>query len=307
MTEHGTSSAQRFSPEAATPYAGVVGHPISHSRSPQLHRTAYALLGELLDYGATDVEETGLVPRVEQLRHDPLWRGLSVTMPLKSEAAEIADELTDLAEAVGVVNTLVHHGDGHVLGHNTDVAGIMGALRAAGHIPPVPRAAILGGGGTATAAVAALQGLGATSVDAWVRSEARAHRTVTAAEHLGLPLQLKPWEQAAEHVAGYDVVVATLPPHGCDDLAAAFAAVRGRHTTGVLLDAAYDPWPSAIARAWTRAGGQVAPGIDMLIFQAVDQIKLFTKRPLDVDLPREATVINAMCEAVGRPALAADR
>ncbi|WP_246179969.1 shikimate dehydrogenase [Kocuria coralli] len=290
---------------AAAGYAGVVGHPIGHSRSPDLHHAAYRVLGLDLDYTATDLEETELVPHVLRLREDPAWRGLSVTMPLKSEAAEIADELSDLATAVGVVNTLVHRGDGEILGHNTDVSGIIGAVRAAGEIPESPRAAILGGGGTATAAVAALQGLGAAEIDAWVRSETRAHRTTTAAEHLGIPVRLRPWEEAAEHLAGYDVVVATLPPHGCDELAAAFAAGRGRRTTGVLLDAAYDPWPSAIARAWTRAGGAVAPGIDMLVFQAIDQIRLFTGLGLETELPRRREVIAAMCAAVGRPDLSA--
>lgn len=304
MTDAAASSAVDARRE---PHAGVVGHPIGHSRSPEIHAAAYAALGQRLTYTATDIDETELFALVSELRSDPLWRGLSVTMPLKSEAAELADDLTDLAQAVGVVNTLVHSGDGHLLGHNTDVSGIMGAVRAAGTVPTRPRAAILGGGGTATAAVAALQGLGAQSVDVWVRSEARAHRTTTAADRLGLPVHLKPWNQAAEHLAGYDVVVATLPPHGCDELAAGLASVRGRTTTGVLLDVAYDPWPSAIARAWKRMGGSIVPGIDMLIHQAVDQIKLFTHRALEDDLPGQDAVIAAMCAAVGRPEPGADR
>lgn len=302
-----TEPAQNPTAPGLQAHAGVVGHPIGHSRSPVLHAAAYAALGEDVAYTATDIDETELFPYVTELRSDPLWRGLSVTMPLKSEAAELADELSDLAQSVGVVNTLVHSGDGHLTGHNTDVAGIMGAVRAAGTVPHRPRAAILGGGGTATAAVAALQALGASSVDVWVRSEARAHRTTTAAEHLGLPAHLRPWDQAAEHLAGYDVVVATLPPHGCDELAAGLASMRGRATSGVLLDAAYDPWPSAIARAWSRMGGAIAPGIDMLIFQAVDQIKLFTQRGLEQDLPHQQAVIAAMCAAVGRPELRGDR
>lgn len=308
----GRPSMTERRPVPGRPYAGVVGHPIGHSQSPALHRAAYAVLAanDIVEnigaYDARDVEETELIPLVQELRTDPLWRGLSVTMPLKSEAAEIADELTPLARAVGVVNTLAHDGHGHVLGHNTDVSGIMGAIRAAGSVPPRPRAAILGGGGTATAAVAALQRLGAPAVDAWVRSESRAHRTTTAAARLGIAVHLRPWEEAAEHMAGYDVVVATLPPHGCDDLAAEFAGGAGRSTRGVLLDAAYDPWPSAIARAWTKAGGAVAPGIDMLIFQAIDQIRLFTRVGLERDLPSDRQVVAAMCAAVGRPDLSAD-
>lgn len=287
-----------------TGHAGVVGHPIGHSLSPVLHAAAYAALGEDLDYRARDLDEGELRPAVAELRRDATWRGLSVTMPLKTEAAELADELTELATAVGTANTLVHRPDGTVLGHNTDVAGIREALRSAGPLPRAPRAAVVGGGGTATAAVAALRELGAPSADLWVRSAARARRAVDAAQRARLPLRILALEEAAEHLAGYDVVVSTLPPHGADELAAGLASVHGRRTSGVLLDAAYDPWPSAMARAWTRAGGAVVPGLDMLVLQAVDQVRLFTGRELGARLPGQGAVLAAMCRAVGRPELA---
>lgn len=280
--------------------AAVVGHPVGHSRSPDLHRAAYAVLGDAVDYGAHDLVEEQLPPFVDARRGHPDWRGLSVTMPLKTVAAECSDELTDLGDAVGAVNTLVLRPDGTVLGHNTDVAGIVGAVLAAGTVPAAPRAAVLGGGGTATAAVAAAQRLGASSVDVFVRSAARAGRAVEAGRRLGIPVLLRPWDEAPGRLAGYDVVVSTLPPHGADELAARLAAAAPA-TTGVLLDAAYDPWPSAIAGVWAGAGGAVAPGLDMLIFQAVDQIRLFTGRDLGARLPREQDVVAAMCTAVGRP------
>lgn len=280
--------------------AAVVGHPIGHSRSPDLHRAAYAVLEEDLAYAAHDLVEEQLPPFVDSRRGDPAWRGLSVTMPLKSVAAQCAGELTGLAAAVGVVNTLVFRPGGTLLGHNTDVAGIVGAVLAAGAVPGAPRVAVLGGGGTATAALAAAQRLGAGSADVFVRSAARAGRAAEAGRRLGLPVRLRAWEEAPEDLAGYDVVVSTLPPHGADELAGQFAAA-GPATTGVLLDAAYDPWPSALARAWEVAGGAVAPGLDMLIFQALDQIRLFTGRGLGAPLPREQDVLAAMCTAVGRP------
>ncbi|MUN62758.1 shikimate dehydrogenase [Kocuria sediminis] len=280
--------------------AAVVGHPIGHSRSPDLHRAAYAVLGEAVDYGAHDLVEEQLPAFVDARRGDPAWRGLSVTMPLKSAAAACADELTELGEAVGVVNTLVFRPDGTVLGHNTDVAGIVDAVRSAGPVPAAPRAAVLGGGGTATAAVAAAGRLGAPAVDVFVRSAARAGRAVEAGRRLGVPVRLREWDEAPAALPGYDVVVSTLPPHGADELARD-AARLSPVTTGVLLDAAYDPWPSAIARTWAQAGGAVAPGIDMLIFQAVDQIRLFTGRDPGTPLPREQDVIAALCTAVGRP------
>lgn len=82
----------------STAHAGVAGHPIGHSLSPRLHEAAYRVLGEAIDYRAYDLEEGELTGQIALLRQDPAWQGMSVTMPLKSEAAELADELSDQAE-----------------------------------------------------------------------------------------------------------------------------------------------------------------------------------------------------------------
>jgi shikimate dehydrogenase len=74
-------------------------------------------------------------------------------------------------------------------------------------------------------------------------------------------------------------------------------AALGATTTGVLLDVAYDPWPSRIASVWQEGGGAVVPGLEMLLYQAVEQVRLFTGRGDDVN----AAVIDVMCDAVGLP------
>jgi shikimate dehydrogenase len=109
---------------------------------------------------------------------------------------------------------------------------------------------------------------------------------------------------AAAAVASADVVISTLPPRAADTLAAAltqvFAAGSGAEAgrrPGVLLDVAYDPWPSRVAAAWLEAGGVVVPGLEMLIYQAVEQVRHFTG--LGDAVPAE--VIDVMCDAVGAP------
>lgn len=281
------------------PAAAVLGHPVAHSLSPLLHAAAYRELGLDWDYTRLDVPEPEWERFWAARSAEAHWRGFSVTMPLKPAAARAATERTDLVAALGVANTLTVR-PGAVVADNTDVMGIMAAVTAAGHVPETPHCAILGGGGTATAALAALHALGATRVDGFVRSEARSRFLTRAAQRLGAPLSLHPWAQAARRLADYDVVVATLPPHGADDLAREFATA-GRAGTGVLLDAAYDPWPSALARAWRDTGGEIAPGLDMLVFQAVDQVRWFTQGSADHPLPHEERVTAAMCRAVGRP------
>jgi shikimate dehydrogenase len=148
----------------------VVGSPISHSRSPILHRAAYAALG-LTDWTYERVE-LGIAELADWLAGlDQSWRGISVTMPLKQRALTCADSASELATTLGAANTLVRTARGWTA-HNTDVAGLLSAVRDAG--AESGSATITGGGGTAAAAVAALAALGHQQVDVVVRDPVRA-------------------------------------------------------------------------------------------------------------------------------------
>lgn len=286
--------------------AAVLGHPIGHSRSPALHAAAYRVLGLDCTYRALDVEAPGLAPLLAEVRTEPGWLGLSVTMPLKTAIVPLLDGLEGAAAALGVVNTVVVSraaaGTVRLIGHNTDVAGIVNALRHAG-TTAAPSAAILGGGGTAVAAVAALQELGAPGVDIFVRDPARSSAAARSAAVVGLRHRMRPWTDAAQALVGYDVVISTLPPHAADALAAELPAAD---TGGkLLLDVSYDPWPSAIAAAWGHRGGITVPGLEMLVYQAVEQVRLFTAAvrcvPADAGFADPAGLLDAMCDAVGLP------
>lgn len=111
--------------------AAVLGHPVAHSLSPLLHRAAYQALGLAgWTYGLQDVTEEQLPGVVRDL--DASWAGLSLTMPLKQVVLPLLDHVDPLAEVVGAVNTVVVQGGGTapvLVGANTDVAGIVAALR----------------------------------------------------------------------------------------------------------------------------------------------------------------------------------
>ena len=163
--------------------AAVLGMPIEHSLSPVLHTAAYAALGlSGWDYGRYAVDEAGLPGFVAGL--GPEWVGLSLTMPLKRVALDVADEVTPDTAAIGAANTLVRRGAGW-LAANTDVAGIEQALRAVG-VTAVERAVVVGAGGTAQAALAALRRLGETAPTVLVRDPARAGALRDTAERLGV-------------------------------------------------------------------------------------------------------------------------
>ncbi|THJ67050.1 shikimate dehydrogenase [Arthrobacter echini] len=278
--------------------ATVIGSPIGHSKSPRLHAAAYQALGIDCAYSALDVDEHRLPGFVDEVRRSPGWRGVSVTMPVKAAMARLVDDITDPARVLEVVNTVVVTGTGSdrvLTGHNTDVSGVAGALVAAG-VQRVEQATVLGGGATAAAAIAALARLGAAECSVLVRRPAAVagelHRL---GGELGVEIGIVPWDEGVRSVRAADVLVSTLPPRGADGLADRLRADAHFATTGRLLDVAYDPWPSALASLWQQRGGTMIPGLDMLIQQAAEQVRLFFP---EVRQDR-AQVLDAMYDAVG--------
>ncbi|MFC9703071.1 shikimate dehydrogenase [Streptomyces sp. NPDC056943] len=250
--------------------AAVLGSPIAHSLSPVLHRAAYEALGlDDWSYGRFEVDEAGLPGFVGEL--DGSWAGLSLTMPLKRAIIPLLDEISDTAASVEAVNTVVLREDGQRVGDNTDIPGMIAALRERG-VEKVESAAILGAGATASSALAALARICAGPVTAYVRSEARAEEMRGWGERLGVDVRTAGWERAAEALAA-PLVIATTPAGTTNALATAVP-----DAVGTLFDVLYDPWPTALAAAWSDRGGKVVGGLDLLVHQAVLQVEQMTGR-----------------------------
>ncbi|MBC2879760.1 MULTISPECIES: shikimate dehydrogenase [Streptomyces] len=248
--------------------AAVLGSPIAHSLSPVLHRAAYAALGlGEWTYDRYEVDEAALPAFVERL--DDSWAGLSLTMPLKRAVIPLLDGISDTARSVEAVNTVLVGEDGRLTGDNTDIPGLVAALRERG-VDKVASAAVLGAGATASSALAALAGICAGEVTAYVRSAGRAAEMRRWGERLGVPVRTADWSRAAEAFEA-PLVVATTPAGAADALA---AAVPDR--PGTLFDVLYEPWPTPLAAAWAARGGTVLGGLDLLVHQAVLQVERMT-------------------------------
>ncbi|MCB0918083.1 MAG: shikimate dehydrogenase [Actinobacteria bacterium] len=248
-----------------SPRAAVLGHPIEHSLSPVMHRAAYAALALDWRYDAIDVTSEQLPGFIAAL--DDSWRGLSLTMPLKQDILPLLDESDDWVATVSAANTVVLRG-GRLLGHNTDVEGIVQAVR---EVAAEPRsAAVIGGGATARSTVAALAELGAVSVTLTARREQPARELQDLATRLGLCARCVAWQDRYT-VLDADLVVCTLPGDAASDFAQAVPA-----DPGTLLDVTYAPWPTTLAGRWQERGGAVVPGYRMLLWQAVAQVALMT-------------------------------
>ena len=248
--------------------AGVLGSPIVHSRSPQLHLAAYRALG--LDgwtYDRIECDADELPSLVGGL--GPEWVGVSVTMPGKFAALRFADVRTDRAVLVGSANTLLRTAHGW-RADNTDVDGVTGALGAASGA-----AVVAGSGGTAPAAIVALAELGVTEITVAARNPDKAAGLVELAERVGTTARFCDLNggSVADAVAYAQVLVSTLPAEVAAGYTDEFAAAP------VLLDAIYHPWPTPLAAAVSAAGGRVIGGLQMLLHQAFAQVEQFTGLP----------------------------
>ena len=263
--------------------AAVLGLPVRHSLSPTLHQAAYEALG-LRNWGYERIEcgEDELPALVDRL--GPEWVGLSLTMPLKRVALEVAESVSPLAAAVGAANTLLL--DGPRRADNTDVPGIAEALREAG-VVSVEHAVVLGAGGTAQAALAALAQLGESSPTVIVRDVNRTGELRATAGRLGVhPVVVG--GLCEEPLPEADVVISTLPVGAADPLAS--TPWRGRP---VVLDVVYANWPTALATSALRADCAVISGLAVLLHQAVGQVRLMTRLPPPVDAMRAALDAHA--------------
>jgi shikimate dehydrogenase len=268
------SSTAHADPAGQAPKkAGVLGSPIAHSRSPQLHLAAYRALGlhgwtyERIECGAEELP--GVVGGF-----GPEWVGVSVTMPGKFAALRFADEHTARAGQVGSANTLVRTARGW-RADNTDIDGVAGALGAVSG-----RALVCGSGGTAPAAVVGLAELGVTGITVVARNPDKAARLADLGTRVGVATRFCGLDSGglADEVAAAEVLVSTVPADVAARYASTFAAIP------VLLDAIYDPWPTPLAAAVAAAGGRVIGGLQMLLHQAFAQVEQFTGLPA----PREA-------------------
>jgi shikimate dehydrogenase len=249
--------------------AAVCGKPIGHSLSPVIHTAGFAAAGLLSwTYTAIECAEAELPGLVTGL--GPEWAGLSLTMPLKEVALTLAAAASPVATAIGAANTLVRRPDGTWFADNTDVPGMVRVLGDAG-LASGPSVTVLGGGGTARAALAAAAQLGAADVTVVTRRPEAREELAPAAAALGVTITGVEWADAPAAFDA-DAVISTVPKGAADALA---TAVKWRPGT-VLFDAIYDPWPTPLAAAAARHGVPVVSGLDLLLAQALGQFEQFT-------------------------------
>lgn len=246
---------------------GVAGTPIAHSRSPQLHLAGLRLVGLSGSSRRYEVGEADAASLRALMGADV--DALSITMPLKSVAAALCDELDDRARSLGVVNSLLWR-DGRLLGASTDGPGFVDSLR--GQFDATVEDAhvvVVGAGAAARAIVDALVLAGADAVSVLGRTEAHVQRIV------------QRYDQAHDHAPSerhVDLIVNTTPRPGREDGA---GVVRGVTRDTIAVDITYEVPVSTWLAAYAHVGCRHANGLAMLAYQAARQMNWWWRADVD--------------------------
>jgi len=271
------------------PLAGVIGSPISHSKSPQLHRHWLKTYGIAGDYIPMDVASQDLK---EVLRALPKagFVGVNVTIPHKEKILEIADLVTDRATLIGAANTLIFRKDGKIHADNTDGYGFIENLRAGAPNwnPAAGPAAILGAGGAARAVVASLLDAGVPEILITNRTRIRAEKL---AEDFGKRLTVIDWVQAG-NILEESALVVNSTALGMIGKPAMRVPWDGLRKGTVVTDLVYTPLKTDLLIAAEAAGCVTVDGLGMLLHQAVPAFeRWFGQRP-EVDSMTRAAALR---------------
>ena len=275
----------------------VLGSPIKHSRSPRIHSAAYRVLNLNWSYEAFDLSEASFTDFMGGL--DTSWRGFSVTMPLKRAAFEIGTTRDEDSAAIGVSNTLVRSGKGWDA-YNTDVGGFIAAVGAAG-LSSVSHATIVGAGATALSVALALKKMGVESLRICARNpnQIEALQSIGALQRVQIeaidlsPSMARPERQSEPLDYATDLWVNTLPGVVASSLSFEEEAI----SQSSMFDLSYEPYPSKLVQRWTQAGRPGLDGLELLVQQALLQIRLFVNGDVSAELPRERAILDQMRSA----------
>lgn len=265
----------------------LIGHPIAHSVSPQMHNSAFEKLELNYVYLAFDVVDELLEPAVKGLKALGA-AGFNVTIPHKVRIMKLLDELDESAEMAGAVNTVVNE-RGSLKGYNTDVYGIERALKKL-KLPSSEPAMIMGAGGAARASAIALLNLGFEKIIVANRTLERARILAERIRAMGFSAEACSLEEGRRRAKECGLIV-NATPIGMHPNADESPLRRDEIVGGaIILDLVYNPPETRLLAEAERAGAKVISGIEVLVYQGAEAFKLWTGREAPIEVMREAAL-----------------
>lgn len=247
----------------------VIGSPVEHSLSPLLHREALDFLGIEGSYQRQEVPLNTLMEFFQNHQSD--FDYLSITMPLKEEALSLPVTIDPVVVRVQSANTLYRRDEQWHL-TSTDGSGFISALKHEG-FERFQRVLVLGAGGTARAVVGALDGR-ADQISVLGRTSTR--RQVLESSVTKSSFEYLRWNDSPDF-SQYDLVVNTTPAGAADLLADSLSPGSCK----LLFDVIYKPWPTVLGSRWSDSGGSVINGLELLLYQGIQQLSLALNQDLD--------------------------
>lgn len=275
--------------ETKIPLAGVIGCPIAHSKSPQLHRHWLTTLGIAGHYVPMHVEPADLADTIRMMPKMG-FVGANVTIPHKEAVMEIADQVTDRAKLIGAANTLIFRADGSILADNTDGYGFITNLHqgAPDWDPTSGPAVVLGAGGACRAVVASLLEAGVPEILLTNRTRERAEQLHS---EFGARIRVSDWVQAGNIIEEGALVVNTTSL-GMTGNARLRVPLDGLQRGAVVTDLIYAPLKTDLLQTAEQVGCTVVDGLGMLLHQAVPGFeRWFGQRP-EVDEATRSAVLG---------------
>lgn len=270
------------------PLAGVIGTPISHSRSPRIHGhwlKTHGIAGYYIpmDVAADDLEAV--------LRTLPKagFVGVNVTIPHKEKVLELADEITDHAALIGAANTLTFTEDGGISADNTDGYGFLENLKSAQSDwnPAIGPAAVLGAGGASRAIIVSLLDAGVPEL---LLSNRTRERADTLAHEFGKRVRVFDWAQAGDMLEHSATVVNTTSL-GMTGNPPLYVALDGLQMGALVTDIVYAPLRTPLLEAAEAMGCHTVDGLGMLLHQAAPGFeRWFGERPVVDSATRAAAL-----------------
>jgi shikimate dehydrogenase len=272
--------------------AGVVGHPVAHSLSPLIHKAWLSAAGLNGDYGLNDVTPERFSVFIEGRRGGAV-RGLNVTVPHKEAALALADRAAPAAQRAGAANLLLFEPDGEIVADNTDGIGLLAALaEQTGFDPRGKTVTVLGAGGAARGAVAALADAGAEQIFVVNRTYERAR----ALEELGPVKALILAKSTPAFTETQAVINATTL--GLGGGPGPHAPLGMTSPDCVIMDMVYKPLRTQLLDEARRLKRPTADGLAMLIGQARPSFEAFFRQKPDPAVDVRALALRALGETV---------
>lgn len=269
----------------------ILGFPIQHSKSPHLHLSAYKKIPNFkclyskvaisTDSELKKILSNIIYQNVSGAKY--YWLGLSITMPLKRKILKYLNKVSKIGKLTKVINTVIVK-NSKLIGHNTDVSGIFNSIKfnLEKHnisLSKLHKISILGGGATAISSIVALKFLKINNISFYLRNTKKTSEITRIANILNVNITIHDIEKLKFDLQKINFLISTIPEDSANDLVKLYFKnnkfSKLINYPSILLNVAYNSSNNMLSTFWKNNKGYIISGKEMLLYQAIDQIKLF--------------------------------